>query len=129
MLVVTEGLLIYLTPEQVGELARDLHAMPSYQWWLIDLANPTLLKIMERSWGKAVQGGNAPFLFAPAQGTDFFRPFGWEEIEFRSTMEEARRLDREMRMMWLWRILGSFSSAEKKRDMRRMSGIVLLERI
>ncbi len=129
ILVVAEGLLIYLTPEQVGELARDLHAMPSYQWWLIDLANPTLLKIMERSWGKAVQSGNAPFLFAPAQGTDFFRPFGWEEIEFRSTMDEARRLKREMRMMWLWRFLGSFSSAEKKREMRRMSGIVLLERI
>lgn len=129
ILVVTEGLLIYLTPEQVGELARDLHEMPSFQWWLIDLANPMLLKIMERSWGKSVQAGNAPFLFAPANGTEFFRPFGWEELEFRSTMEEARRLKRQMRMMWLWRFLGSFSSAEKKKQMRRMSGIVLLERI
>ena len=129
ILVVAEGLLIYLTPEQVGELARDLHEMPSFQWWLIDLANPMLLKIMERSWGKSVQAGNAPFLFAPANGTEFFRPFGWEELEFRSTMEEARRLKRQMRMMWLWRLLGSFSSAEKKKQVRRMSGIVLLERI
>ncbi len=30
-LVVTEGLLIYLTPEQVGALATDLHAQPSFQ--------------------------------------------------------------------------------------------------
>src|SRR5256885_8934527 len=28
----------------------------------------SLLKMMEKSWGQAVAAGNAPFLFAPAQG-------------------------------------------------------------
>lgn len=127
-LVVSEGLLIYLTPEQVGALATDLHAMPGARWWLTDLASPDLLKLMERTWGRTVQRGNAPFRFAPAEGTAFFERFGWREVEFHSSMDEARRLDREMAMMWLWRFLGRLQSQARQARMRRMSGIVLLER-
>jgi len=127
-LVVAEGLLIYLTPEQVGALATDLARVPSARWWLIDLATPDLLKIMDRTWGKTVERGNAPFRFAPAEGTAFFAPLGWREASFRSSMDEARRLKREMSMMWLWRFLGRLQSKERQARMRRMSGIVLLER-
>ena len=98
-LIVAEGLLIYLTPQQVGELAHDLALQPAFRWWLIDLSSPRLLKIMKRSWGKSVEKGNAPFKFAPPEGTDFFRKHGWREVEFRSGMEEARRLHREMKGM------------------------------
>jgi len=127
-LVIAEGLLLYLTPEQVGTLARDLHGPRSFRWWLIDIANPRLLEMMQKMWGKSVQQGNAPFRFAPAEGTAFFRPFGWREAAFRSTIEEARRLRREMRMMWLWRLLARFASRERREEARRTSGAVLLER-
>jgi methyltransferase (TIGR00027 family) len=127
-LIVTEGLLIYLTAEQVGELARDLHAVPSFRWWLIDIGSPRLLKMMNKMWGKTLTAGNAPFRFAPAEGTAFFRQFGWREAEFRSMMEEAHRLKREMPMMWFWRILGRFYPKKTRAEFRRMSGQVLLER-
>src|SRR5579862_5804780 len=55
VLVVTEGLLIYLTDEQVASLARDLHAQANVGWWVFDLARPELLKMMNRSWGKAME--------------------------------------------------------------------------
>lgn len=129
VLVVTEGLLIYLSEADVGALASDLHASPSFARWVIDLASPRLLKMMTKSWGKAVAAGNAPFRFAPANGTDFFREFGWDERAFYSTMEEAERLDREMRMMWLWKFLGRFYPARMREEFRRMSGTVVLERI
>lgn len=128
VLVVTEGLLIYLTPEQVGDLATDLAHQPNFYWWLIDISSPRLLKIMERSWGKAVKAGNAPFKFAPAEGTDFYRPFGWREAEFRPAMEEARRIDREMKGMWFWRFLMRFYPKRIREEFRKMSGFVLLER-
>ena len=130
VLVLTEGLLIYLTAEQVGELARDLHdAAPSFKWWVIDLASPQLLKIMHKFWGKNVEMGNAPFQFGPAEGTKFFEPFGWREQSFRSSMLEAQRLHREMSMMWLWRLLGKLRSKKTQAEFARMSGIVLMERI
>jgi methyltransferase (TIGR00027 family) len=129
--VVTEGLLIYLSPSDVGALASDLHAEPSFARWVIDLASPRLLKMMMKSWGKAVASGNAPFQFAPPNGTNFFREFGWEERAFYSTMEEAERLDREMksRMMWLWKLMGRLSPERMREEFRRMSGTVVLERI
>jgi methyltransferase (TIGR00027 family) len=129
VLVVTEGLLVYLSDAEVGALASDLHAIPSFARWVIDLANPRLLKMMSKSWGAAVASGNAPFKFAPANGTNFFRDFGWDERAFYSTMEEAERLDREMKMMWLWKFLGRFYSERLREEVRRMSGIAVLERV
>ncbi len=128
VLVVTEGLLIYLTEPQVATLAADLHAQPSFSFWLIDLASPRLLKIMQRTWGKSVARGNAPFRFAPTVSTEFFGPFGWRVAQFRSSMEEAHRLHREMRGMWFWRLVGRLYPRRMQEEFRRMSGIVLLER-
>jgi methyltransferase (TIGR00027 family) len=127
-LFITEGLLIYLAPEQVAELGRDLAAIPGAAYWLTDLANPLLLQWMQRSWGRAVAAGNAPFTFAPAEGTEFFRPLGWTVAEVRWGSDESRRLRREMRLMWLWRILGRLYPRERREQFRRMSASVLLRR-
>jgi methyltransferase (TIGR00027 family) len=128
-LVVAEGLLIYLTPEQVGALATDLHARPSFQEWLIDLASPQLLKRMSGTWGKSVAAAGAPFQFAPEEGTEFFRPYGWREAMYRSTWEEAQRLNRTMTGAWLWNLLGRLMPKSKRDQARRFSGYVLLERV
>jgi methyltransferase (TIGR00027 family) len=129
VLVVTEGLLIYLAPDDVADLARDLHEARTFQWWLIDLINPRLLKMMERSVGKQLEAGNAPFRFAPEAGTKFFEPAGWQQLEFYSSIEEARRLDREMRGMWFWRLIGKLYSKKRQAEFRKMSGFPLLERL
>ncbi len=129
VLVVSEGLLIYLTPDQVASLADDLHAVMSFRWWLLDLATPRLLKMMEKNWGRTLAAGNAPFQFAPAEGTRFFEPHGWGEAEFRSTWEEANRLNRaDVPFAWLWRLLARLGSAKRREEMRRFSGIALLQR-
>src|SRR3954471_4939739 len=127
-LVITEGLLVYLSAEQVASLARALHAQSSVRWWITDLATPRLLKWMNRSWGKSVAAGNAPFRFAPANGTAFFAPFGWREAVFRAGMEEARRLRREMPGMWLWRLVIRLSPRARQEEFRRLVGYVMLER-
>jgi len=128
-LVISEGLLIYLTPEQVGSLATDLHAQPTFQEWLIDLASPDLLKRMGKTWGKSVAAGNAPFLFGPAESTEFFRPYGWREAQYRSLWEEANRLHRTMKGAWAWNLIGKLMPPKTREKTRRFSGMVLLERL
>ncbi len=128
VLVVSEGLLIYLTPDHVAALASDLAAPAPFRWWLTDLASPRLLKMMERTWGRAVAAGNAPFQFAPAEGSHFFQAHGWQEVEFRSMWEESLRLRRSMRLAWLWNLIGRLYPKSKREEFRRMSGIVLLQR-
>lgn len=125
-LVIAEGLLVYLRPEQVGDLATDLHAQAPFRWWLIDIASPRLIKMLERTWGRSLQ--NAPFLFAPAEGTRFFEPHGWKEIEFRPIFEESIRLKRSMKFARFWRWLGRFYPKRMQEEFRRMSGVVVLER-
>jgi methyltransferase (TIGR00027 family) len=127
-LVVSEGLLVYLKAEEVGTLASDLHAQASFRWWLIDIVRPEILKRMEKTWGKRVAEANAPFRFAPAESTGFFQPFGWREREFRSLMEESRRLKREMPMAWLWKLMSRIQPPSRREKFRRMGGCALLER-
>jgi len=128
LLVITEGLLIYLEAEQVAELARDLHETAQARWWLADLASPMLLKLLERRWSPKLRDGNAPFLFGPAEGTAFFAPLGWREAEFRSTWDESFRINRTMRGAYVWRWLSRFQPAARREAWRRMSGIALFER-
>jgi methyltransferase (TIGR00027 family) len=125
-LVMSEGLLIYLSPDQVGELADDLHAILELRWWLIDLASPALLRWLSRRL--TTVNASAPFRFGPAEGTRFFAAHGWREVEFRSTWEEGRRLKREMPFAWFWRLLSRFARPGQREVYRRFSGTVLLER-
>jgi methyltransferase (TIGR00027 family) len=127
-LVVTEGLLIYLEPQQVTALGRDLHGCATLAWWLTDIASPRLLKMMERTWGGNLRAGGAPFKFGPAEGTTFFEPLGWREAEFRSTWDESLRLHRTMRFAPFWNLLGKLYTKKAREAARRMAGIVLLQR-
>ena len=128
VLVMTEGLLIYLEPEQVAGLAGELASKPSVRYWLMDLASPMLLQWMERRW-KGPRGlANAPFRFAPAEGTAFFAPHGWREREFHSTWEEAKRLRRQPPNAWIWGLFAVFMPPARREAMKRFSGYVLLER-
>ena len=61
--------------------------------------------------------------------SSFFERYGWTEMEFRPQMEEARRLKREMSMMWLWRLLGALRSKKVREEFRRFSGCAVLERM
>jgi hypothetical protein len=72
---------------------------------------------------------NAPFRFAPAEGTAFFEPHGWREREYLSTMAEAERLKRTFPFAWFWKLLMPFMPAARREAFKRFSGFVVLERI
>jgi methyltransferase (TIGR00027 family) len=128
VLVVAEGLLIYLTAADVEALARSLSAVPSFRCWVIDLANPMLIEFMAKSWGKEVQRGNAPFQFAPAEGTAWFLSKGWKERRVRYNALEARRLKREMQGAAIWRLFSLLMPRQKREQMERMAATVTFER-
>src|SRR5581483_6528577 len=129
VLVVAEGLLIYLSEGEVASLARDLAGVPAVRWWLIDLARPRLLVWMNRSWSKRIMAGSATrFQFAPAAGTAFFGPFGWKEERFYSAGDEAKRLKRTMRGMWFWSLVAKLYPKRVREQFRRFSGYVVLTR-
>jgi O-methyltransferase involved in polyketide biosynthesis len=127
LLVITEGLLIYLEAGQVQSLSRDLHDIARADLWLTDLASPQLLAFLARRWQPTSVQGNAPFRFGPADGSGFFAQHGWREREFHSTMVDAYRLKRTMPLGWLWRLLSLLQSRQRRRDAVRMSSVVLMQ--
>ena len=91
-LVLTEGLVIYLTREEAAELSADLSARPSFQRWAFDLVSPAVLEMAQKEMGPAL--GKVEFKFAPEEGEDFFQAHGWNWLGSYSKLLTAGRLNR-----------------------------------
>ncbi|MBL8751593.1 MAG: SAM-dependent methyltransferase [Planctomycetes bacterium] len=128
VLVLSEGLLVYLDEDAVAGLADQLFASTAMRWWLFDLASPQLLRMLNRRFEHDLQAAASPMRFAPTEGTAFFARHGWREVQYRSTWLEAMRLRRTPRMAWMWNLLGKLAGERKREQFRRFSGIVLTER-
>ncbi|HEV8269306.1 MAG TPA: class I SAM-dependent methyltransferase, partial [Thermoanaerobaculia bacterium] len=63
VLVITEGLLVYLSREEVGALAADLHAAASFRWWILDVVSPDLLRWLQRRYQRSLAAAGAPLRF------------------------------------------------------------------
>jgi methyltransferase (TIGR00027 family) len=94
VVIASEGLLIYFTPDEVASLARDLSAAPHFLNWVIDLASPGQLRLMQRSTGKQLSEAGAAFKFGPAEGANFFMPHGWEPIDVHGMLNTAAQFKR-----------------------------------
>lgn len=123
-MAVSEGLIIYLTREEVGELARDL-AASSFQWWALDLTSPGLLKMIQKQIGSHLSEARAPLKFAPEEGPGFFEPFGWRAVEVRSMFKEAARMKRLP--MWM-RLFTLLPESQGRQGSRPWSAVCLMEK-
>jgi methyltransferase (TIGR00027 family) len=124
-LVVTEGLLIYLSPEQVALLARDLMAVPPFRSWIIDLASPGLVKMMNERGGSMVAAAGAPFKFAPVEGPDYFVALGWTPVKVASLLKTAGRLNR---LPFFLKMMSLLPESKKPAPNRPWSAVIQLER-
>jgi methyltransferase (TIGR00027 family) len=128
-LVLSEGLLVYLAPAVVGELAADLHAVGSFRRWVIDLVTPMIRKRVNRWWGKKLARADTKYQFAPEEGTKFFEPHGWREAEFHELFEHALRLHRAPTGVWMFRLMARVMPRRAARMRAQWrAGIVVLER-
>jgi methyltransferase (TIGR00027 family) len=129
-LVITEGLMTYLTPEQAGDLASDLAAQPNFASWMTDIVAPFIIRMMKRTWSKNLAATSAEFKFAPEDGAGFYARFGWRLRVYRAMVIDSHRYGREARSAWLWRLLFPRAiKAERTRRTGPMTGVILLERV
>ncbi len=130
MLVLTEGVVPYLSVEDVASLADDLKALDRVRYWIVDYFSPELMKLRKRA-GMVRKMQNAPWKFLPGDWFAFFREHGWHAKEIRYVAEEADRLQRPIQLPLLprviWKTRSFFSSKERRLAFRRLSGYVLLE--
>lgn len=121
-LVVAEGLLVYLTEEEVTALAEDLAAPAAFRDWIIDLASPGLLRMLAKKMGAPLDQAGAPLKFAPQQGPEFFTRCGWKPQDIRTIIHAAAKLNR---LPFFLRLIARISSKQFQAN-RPWSAVCLL---
>ena len=125
-LVLTEGLLVYLEEEDVARLSGTLTARQNLAHWLLDISGAAALRWGSRGqMGRQLASANATHRWAPREGPDFFRAFGWAPVEVHSSFEEAVRL---RRMSWWLRAVETLTPRGRRDDLHNIARLVLLER-
>jgi O-methyltransferase involved in polyketide biosynthesis len=131
VLVLTEGVVPYLSLDDVEALADDLAACEAVQGWIVDYFSDVTRKYRrKRNRSRFVQ--NAPFRFDPDDWFGFFAAHGWRPREVRYLAEEGDRLGRPIRLPLRMRLVVGltrpFASRERREQMLRFAGHAVLER-
>jgi len=127
VLVLTEGVLPYLSPEQVAELSHDLLAQQRFACWVTEYFHPSVYRYLKLA-ARSSQMKNAPFRFFPDDWFGFFRGLGWRARETRYTGEIALEFKRRPPMPWWAWLLLPFMPRKVKEHALRTTGYVLFER-
>lgn len=123
--VITEGLIVYFSDEEVKSLANDLYDASSFQYWITDLVTPRLLRMIQKEIGGPLAQARAPLKFGPAEGPDFFKPYGWNPVDIRSSLHSAAEVKRTPFWLSLFALLPDSKGRVKNRP---WGGVILLQK-
>lgn len=122
ILVLTEGVVPYLSNADVAALAEDLRARPSIVGWIAEYFSERVLQYRAQRMARATE--NAPFLFHPPEWLAFFAAHGWTQREARYLPVEGQRLGRPFpgspvvrAMMLIAKLLGPKAKASALQSM------------
>lgn len=130
MLILTEGVVSYLSVDEAGSLADDLRSLDHARYWIVEYISPELIKYRQRgSMGRKMR--NAPFKFKPTDWAGFFGGHGWRAQEIRYLADEGERLHRPIELPVFLKITVKlrtlFSSNDRREGFRRFQGYAMLE--
>lgn len=128
ILVITEGVVPYLTEEQVADLAKDLAAQPRFALWLAEYFAPQVYPYLKAT-GQSPLMANAPFQFFPADWHGHFLRNGWKCSEIRYSSEAGERFRRKPPMPWWGRFLLPLLPKEVLQRMKKMTGYMLMTQV
>jgi O-methyltransferase involved in polyketide biosynthesis len=125
-LIISEGLIVYLSRDEVLALAKDLAEPPGFRNWAIDIASPGLLKMLQKELPALSESGS-PLKFGPAEGPEFFTAAGWKPVEVYSMLKTASQLKRLPTLML--RFFALLPESNGKQGSRPWSGVCRLTKV
>jgi methyltransferase (TIGR00027 family) len=128
VVVLTEGVLTYLSEGEVAALADELRAHSRFRTWIADHS----ARFLNRAVRARVQRSelrNAPMRFQPENWQAFFRAHGWRAAETRYLPIEGERLGRPLPLPWWFVPVHAVLPRRAREAIRRMIGYARLEPI
>jgi methyltransferase (TIGR00027 family) len=128
ILVLTEGVVPYLSLDEAASLADALAKQTQIVSWVTDYFSPFFMQLYRQ--GKiSLQLKHAPFQFFPQNWQQFFLDHGWALQELRFLAEEGERVGRSMPAPLFAKLLLPLIPAKKKKEFQQMMGCALLGKI
>jgi len=124
-MIVSEGLVTYLAPDEVISLATDLARVRTFDRWALDMVSPALMRRMQKTMGRDLQRAGAPFKFAPNEGPAFFERAGWKPVDVRDLLRAAAALGR---LSWSMRLLALLPDSKGRSPNVPWGGVCLFEK-
>jgi methyltransferase (TIGR00027 family) len=125
--ILTEGVLPYLSVEDVASLADDLHANPAFEYWICDYMSPAVYKYINNP-ERMKKMKNAPFKFFPPDPLGFFSSHGWTQHDIRYIQQTTHELGRPMPAPWFAHIFKFFAPRAMREQFLKTSGYMILKR-
>jgi O-methyltransferase involved in polyketide biosynthesis len=125
--ILTEGVLPYLTEQEVTSLSSDIRSHVNFEYWIADYVSPAVYKYL-RNDKRMEKMKNAPFQFFPTDYLTFYKDNFWaiEAIEY--IQIEAQKHGREIPPPPFIAHLDPVSRAKMKDEFLKSSGYLILKR-
>lgn len=126
--VITEGVLPYLTEALAAELATDLHRYPSFQRWIAEYYSPKLYPRFRSEKFRRKMGG-APFRFFPEDAFGLFERCGWKPERREWLFDEGERTGRRFPLPgWLRGVIRTLAGPRRFEAAMRLQAYVVFRR-
>lgn len=124
--IVTEGVIPYLSNEEAATLSRDLHAIPTFHYWIQDYRNGGTKQWAPKKMKKVLK--LAPFKFDVKDWTGFFPQQGWKIRTNLIAADEGEKIGRPFPTIFPWTYLAYLYPKKSRERWRNSSGYVTYER-
>ena len=126
-IILTEGVIPYLTESVVSDLAHDLFLHSNFQLWIAEYYSPLVYRRYQAEAFKK-RLGRAPFQFYPADWFAFFDNCGWIKKDIDYLYDEGERLGRKFPLPWWVKLLMYVAPKEKIAQNARVSAYMVFEK-
>jgi methyltransferase (TIGR00027 family) len=122
VLVITEGVIIYLSGAEAAALSGDLYAIPSFRYWIQDYRQGGLAAVPQRVRSAL---GDSPFRYDEPDSIAHFQNQGWEVAENIYAADESLRIARPFPAPFPWNLLTPLLPGSLKERWRRSAGYIM----
>jgi methyltransferase (TIGR00027 family) len=125
-LIITEGVIMYLTSADAADLSMDLFAVPSFHLWIQDYRQHATKMKMPKTMQRLFK--DSPFRFDRDDWLSFFAGHGWMIGEKILAHHESIRVKRPFPRIFPWSLLMLIAPKKMQEKWREATGYVLYKK-